>query len=103
MDTETESCLICSSMRLLSDEELLPIIGQLHPSEHYYAKQQPQYITQQWSIVNRERDAHRDGKVNFKEFFHGLFDMVRNYDEEDHRSNDQSHDSEEHQLESFST
>ncbi|GAU28795.1 hypothetical protein TSUD_357810 [Trifolium subterraneum] len=23
----------------------------------------------------------RDGKVNFKEFFHGLFDLVRNYDE----------------------
>ncbi|XP_057481583.1 uncharacterized protein LOC130768527 [Actinidia eriantha] len=30
----------------------------------------------------RERDSDKDGKVNFKEFFHGLFDFVRNYDEE---------------------
>ncbi|XP_047333300.1 calumenin-like [Impatiens glandulifera] len=30
----------------------------------------------------RERDSDKDGKVNFKEFFGGLFDMVRNYDEE---------------------
>lgn len=42
----------------------------------------------------RERDTDKDGKVNFKEFFHGLFDMVRNYDEEDHGSNDHSHESE---------
>lgn len=32
----------------------------------------------------RERDTDKDGKVNFKEFFHGLFDMVRNYNEENH-------------------
>ncbi|KAI9084985.1 hypothetical protein K1719_032977 [Acacia pycnantha] len=32
----------------------------------------------------RERDTDRDGKINFKEFFHGLFDLVRNYDEESH-------------------
>lgn len=31
----------------LSDEELLPIIGKIHPSEHYYAKQQAEYIIQQ--------------------------------------------------------
>ena len=37
----------------------------------------------------RERDTDRDGKVNFKEFFHGLFDLVRNYDEESH--NDSYH------------
>lgn len=30
--------------RYLSDVELLPIIGKLHPSEHYYAKQQADYI-----------------------------------------------------------
>lgn len=30
----------------------------------------------------RERDTDRDGKLNFKEFFHGLFDLVRNYDHE---------------------
>lgn len=33
--------------RLLSDEELLPIIGKLHPSERYYAKQQADYIISQ--------------------------------------------------------
>ncbi|WVZ21601.1 hypothetical protein V8G54_008923 [Vigna mungo] len=35
-------------------------------------------------ITSRERDTDRDGKVNFKEFFHGLFDLVRNYDDESH-------------------
>ncbi|KAK6931769.1 EF-hand domain, partial [Dillenia turbinata] len=34
----------------------------------------------------RERDTDKDGKVNFKEFFHGLFDLVRNYDEEGYNS-----------------
>ncbi|KAK3009713.1 hypothetical protein RJ639_014566 [Escallonia herrerae] len=34
----------------------------------------------------RERDTDKDGKVNFKEFFHGLFDLVRNYDEEGHNA-----------------
>ncbi|KAL5721328.1 hypothetical protein ACHQM5_004986 [Ranunculus cassubicifolius] len=38
----------------------------------------------------RERDTDRDGKINFKEFFHGLFDLVRNYGEDIHNS---SHDS----------
>jgi hypothetical protein len=33
--------------RYLSDFELLPIIGKLHPSEHYYAKQQAEYIISQ--------------------------------------------------------
>ncbi|PKI63970.1 hypothetical protein CRG98_015646 [Punica granatum] len=36
----------------------------------------------------RERDSDKDGKVNFKEFFHGLFDLVRNYDEENQNSSD---------------
>ena len=40
----------------------------------------------------RERDTDRDGKVNFKEFFHGLFDLVRNYDEESHNDTDNSMD-----------
>ncbi|XP_030952390.1 uncharacterized protein LOC115975652 isoform X1 [Quercus lobata] len=40
-----------------------------------------------------ERDTDKDGKVNFKEFFHGLFDMVRNYDEEGHHSSHQFDDS----------
>lgn len=41
----------------------------------------------------RERDTDKDGKVNFKEFFHGLFDMVRSYNEEGHNSSHQHDDS----------
>ncbi|KAB2624014.1 calumenin [Pyrus ussuriensis x Pyrus communis] len=41
----------------------------------------------------RERDTDKDEKINFKEFFHGLFDLVRNYDEENHNSTHQSDDS----------
>ncbi|KAI3453256.1 hypothetical protein Pfo_009919 [Paulownia fortunei] len=41
----------------------------------------------------RERDSDRDGKVNFKEFFHGLFDLVRDYDEGGHNSSNESDDS----------
>lgn len=43
----------------------------------------------------RERDSDKDGKVNFKEFFHGLFDLVRNYDEEGHNSSHVPDDSDE--------
>ncbi|KAK7280649.1 hypothetical protein RJT34_25714 [Clitoria ternatea] len=39
----------------------------------------------------RERDSDRDGKVNFNEFFHGLFDLVRNYDEESHNDSHADH------------
>ncbi|KAG5619622.1 hypothetical protein H5410_004840, partial [Solanum commersonii] len=42
-----------------------------------------------------ERDSDKDGKVNFKEFFHGLFDLVRNYDEESHDTSHHSEDSQE--------
>lgn len=40
----------------------------------------------------RERDSDRDSKINFKEFFHGIFDMVRNYDEEGNHSSHESDD-----------
>jgi len=43
----------------------------------------------------RERDTDKDGKISFKEFFHGLFDFVRNYDEEGHNSTHGSDDSNE--------
>ncbi|XP_051148696.1 uncharacterized protein LOC127263630 [Andrographis paniculata] len=43
----------------------------------------------------RERDTDKDGKMNFEEFFHGIFDLVRNYDEEgnhaSHESDDDAH------------
>ncbi|KEH44431.1 calcium-binding EF hand-like protein [Medicago truncatula] len=57
----------------------------LHPADSNSTK------LQQWLCKEeiRERDSDRDGKVNFKEFFHGLFDLVRNYDEESH--NDSHH------------
>ncbi|GMG98926.1 hypothetical protein Nepgr_000766 [Nepenthes gracilis] len=35
----------------------------------------------------RERDTDKDGKVNFNEFFHGIFDLVRNYGEGHNSSN----------------
>ncbi|KAK1408770.1 hypothetical protein QVD17_40808 [Tagetes erecta] len=49
----------------------------------------------------RERDTDKDGKLNFKEFFHGLFDLVRNYDEESHNSSHDSADSLESPARSF--
>ncbi|PIA35410.1 hypothetical protein AQUCO_03500056v1 [Aquilegia coerulea] len=38
----------------------------------------------------RERDTDRDGKLNFKEFYHGLFDLVRDYDIEEHNASHES-------------
>ncbi|XP_038697171.1 calumenin-like isoform X1 [Tripterygium wilfordii] len=40
----------------------------------------------------RERDSDKDGKLNFKEFFNGLFDLVRNYDEDCHNASHVSDD-----------
>ncbi|CAM8937095.1 unnamed protein product [Rhodiola kirilowii] len=45
---------------LLSDTELLPIIGKLHPSERYYAKQQADYIITQ-------ADTDKDGRLSLTE------------------------------------
>jgi len=50
-------------------------------------------LISQFALPPRERDSDKDGKVNFKEFFHGLFDLVRNYDEESHNSSHNSDDS----------
>ena len=44
-------------------------------------------------LFYRERDTNRDGKINFKEFFHRLFDLVRNYDEESHNDTHNSNNS----------
>lgn len=35
-------------------------------------------------LLFRERDIDKDGKISFNEFFYGLFDLVRTYDEENH-------------------
>lgn len=61
----------------------------LHPSD----SKSPKLLHWLCKEEVRERDTDRDGKVNFDEFFHGLFDLVRNYDEEDHNSSHPSHDS----------
>ncbi|WVZ21602.1 hypothetical protein V8G54_008924 [Vigna mungo] len=47
----------------------------------------------QLSTYEGERDTDRDGKVNFKEFFHGLFHLVRNYDDEIHNYSNHSDNS----------
>ncbi|KAF4373454.1 hypothetical protein G4B88_015985 [Cannabis sativa] len=60
----------------------------LHPADSKNSK------LLQWLCKEevRERDTDKDGKVNFKEFFHGLFDMVRNYDDESHNVTHHSDD-----------
>lgn len=57
---------------------------QVLQSELFYVPSPPSH---------RERDTDKDGKLNFKEFFHGLFDLVRNYEEENHNSSHESDDS----------
>ncbi|KAI4313184.1 hypothetical protein L6164_026182 [Bauhinia variegata] len=61
----------------------------LHPADSKNPK------LHQWLCKEevRERDTDRDGKISFKEFFHGIFDLVRNYDEESHNSSHHSDDS----------
>ncbi|CAN6237586.1 unnamed protein product [Urochloa humidicola] len=58
---------------LLSADELKPIIGNLHPSEHFYAKQQADYVISQ-------ADTNKDGQLSMKEmienpyvFYNALF------------------------------
>ncbi|KAK8316864.1 hypothetical protein V6Z12_A13G071600 [Gossypium hirsutum] len=65
MDAETPAKRMFSQLdkdgdRLLSDEELVPIIGKLHPSEWYYAKQQADYIISQ-------ADLNKDGRLSLVE------------------------------------
>lgn len=58
---------------LLSADELKPIIDYLHPSEHFYAKQQADYVISQ-------ADTNKDGRLSMKEmidnpyvFYNALF------------------------------
>ncbi|KAG2657145.1 reticulocalbin-1-like [Panicum virgatum] len=58
---------------LLSADELKPIIDNLHPSEHFYAKQQADYVILQ-------ADTNKDGLLSMKEmidnpyvFYNALF------------------------------
>ncbi|XP_058068778.1 uncharacterized protein LOC131218094 isoform X2 [Magnolia sinica] len=68
----------------LSADELLPVIDKLHPSEHYYAKQQADYIMSQ-------ADTDKDGRLSLKEmienpytFYSAIFS-----DEEDYSYHDE--------------
>ncbi|KAL7001567.1 hypothetical protein U1Q18_002720 [Sarracenia purpurea var. burkii] len=63
----------------LSDAELLPVIGKIHPSEHYYAKQQADYIISQ-------ADADKDGRLTLTEMIdspHVFYSAIFNEDDED--------------------
>ncbi|CAL0320631.1 unnamed protein product [Lupinus luteus] len=66
----------------LSDIELLPIIGKIHPCEHYYAKQQADYIISQ-------ADVDKDGRLTLAEMienpyvFYGAFFSDEDEDEYD--------------------
>jgi len=64
---------LSSFWRLLSADELKPIIDNLHPSEHFYAKQQADYVISQ-------ADTNKDGLLSMKEmidnpyvFYNALF------------------------------
>ncbi|XP_057963477.1 uncharacterized protein LOC131154589 [Malania oleifera] len=69
----------------LSEIELLPIIGKLHPSEHYYAKQQADYIISQ-------ADTDKDGRLTLREMIENpyvFYSAIFNDDEEDYESHDE--------------
>ncbi|GMN52628.1 hypothetical protein TIFTF001_021767 [Ficus carica] len=69
----------------LSDEELLPVIGKLHPSEHYYAKQQSDYIISQ-------ADTDKDGRLTLAEMIDNpyvFYSAIFNDDEEDYEYHDE--------------
>uniref|UniRef100_A0A0D6R4P1 EF-hand domain-containing protein n=1 Tax=Araucaria cunninghamii TaxID=56994 RepID=A0A0D6R4P1_ARACU len=59
----------------------------LHPAD----SKNPNLV--QWLCKEevRERDSDKDGKLNFKEFYHGLFDLIRNYDEDTSNESPISH------------
>lgn len=61
----------------------------LHPADSNNPK------LQQWLCKEevRERDTDRDGKVSFREFFYGLYDLVNNYDEKSYNDSHHSDDS----------
>ncbi|KAL4569980.1 hypothetical protein LXL04_025629 [Taraxacum kok-saghyz] len=68
-------------------------ITEFNDFQHPADTQNPRLLKWLCKEEVRERDSDKDGKVNFKEFFHGLFDLVRNYDEDGHNSSHESGDS----------
>ncbi|XP_010031375.2 reticulocalbin-2 [Eucalyptus grandis] len=69
----------------LSDVELLPVIGKLHPSERYYAKQQADYILSQ-------ADNDKDGHLTLTEMIDNpyvFYSAVFNDDEDEYDYHDE--------------
>jgi len=69
----------------LSDVELLPVIGKLHPSERYYAKQQADYIISQ-------ADGDKDGRLTLTEMIDNpyvFYSAIFNEDSEDEEYHDE--------------
>lgn len=69
----------------ITDDELLPIIGRLHPSERYYAKQQAEHIISQ-------ADTDKDGRLSLHEMVenpYAYYSAMFNDDEEDYEDHDE--------------
>lgn len=45
-------------------------------------------------VCFRERDSNKDRVLDFQEFFHGIYDLIRNYEDPQH-DGDESDDSHE--------
>ncbi|KAK8668880.1 hypothetical protein V6N13_106326 [Hibiscus sabdariffa] len=90
METETPAKRLFSQLdkdgdRFLTDEELLPIIGKLHPSERYYAKQQADYIVSQ-------ADLNKDGRLSLVEMIDNpyvFYSAIFNDSEDNYRHHDE--------------
>ncbi|KAL4302728.1 hypothetical protein GQ457_10G019080 [Hibiscus cannabinus] len=90
METETPAKRLFSQLdidgdRFLTDEELLPIIGKLHPSERYYAKQQAGYIISQ-------TDLNGDGRLSLVEMIDNpyvFYSAIFNDGEDDYKHHDE--------------
>ncbi|KAL1807559.1 hypothetical protein DCAR_0726939 [Daucus carota subsp. sativus] len=69
----------------LSGTELLTIIGKLHPSEHYYAKQQADFVIQQ-------ADTDKDGHLTLAEMIDNpyvFYSAIFSEDEDDYGYHDE--------------
>ncbi|PKU83340.1 calumenin-B [Dendrobium catenatum] len=63
----------------LNEDELMPVIGNLHPSERYYAKQQADYVISQ-------ADADKDAKLSLNEMIehpYVFYSSIFNDDDDD--------------------
>ncbi|XP_022138924.1 calumenin-B-like isoform X2 [Momordica charantia] len=60
----------------------------LHPAD----SKNPKLLLWLCADEVRERDTNQDGKLDFSEFFHGIFDLLRRDDDEDHSSSHQDDD-----------